>query len=138
MCIRDRHNYVIVPGFYREDKDPETGKPLLVRRTFTDALKLLEDIVALYHKYTLIIQQNPNIDPNVLLQQLVADPDFQDILSEIKVYQQLRYGEQFRNMYHPLLCMLRKKLYKDGIPALMKRETPVSYTHLTLPTNREV
>ncbi len=122
------HNYVIVPGFYREDRDEETGKSLLVRRTFTDVLQLLEDIVALYNKYAKKIKDDPNIDPNVLLQELIADPDFQHILSELQVYQTLKYGEQFRNMYHPLLCMLRKTLYKDGVAALMKRETQLTVT----------
>jgi Tc toxin complex TcA C-terminal TcB-binding domain len=49
--------------------------------------------------------------------------DYQNIVEELKVYASLSYGEQFKNMYHPLICALRKALYKDGIPALMKRET---------------
>jgi hypothetical protein len=31
-------------------------------------------------------------------------------------------------MYHPLLCFLRKTLYKNGIAALMKRETQLKVT----------
>jgi hypothetical protein len=78
---------------------------LLVRRTFTDVLKLLEDVVALYNKYTLIIQQNPNMDPNVLLQQLIADPDFQHILEEIKVYQQLKYRTAVQEHVSPAFML---------------------------------
>lgn len=123
-----KHNYVIVPGFYGHDKDPETGQPIVIRRTYTDVLKLLEAVIALYNKYVQIVKENPNMPAADLLAKLVADPDFQHIMNEWKVYSQLQYGEQFRNFYHPLLCMLRKTLYKDGIPALMKRETQLTVT----------
>ncbi|HJT74926.1 MAG TPA: hypothetical protein VJ720_12920, partial [Chitinophaga sp.] len=123
-----KHNYVIVPGFYGTDKDPQTGKPVTVKRTYTDVLKLLEAVIALYNKYVQIVKENPGMPAADLVAKLIADPDFQDIVKEWKVYTTLQYGEQFRNFYHPLLCMLRKTLYKDGIPALMKRETQLTVT----------
>jgi hypothetical protein len=124
-----KHNYVIVPGFYGVDKDPQTGEPVTIRRTYTDVLKLLEAVIALYNKYVQIIKDNPGMPAADLVAKLVADPDFQAIVAEWKVYTQLKYGEQFRNFYHPLLCMMRKTLYKDGIPALMKRETQLTVTN---------
>lgn len=123
-----KHNYVIVPGFYGMDKDPQTGAPVTIKRTYTDVLKLLEAVIALYNKYVQVIKDNPGMPAADLVAKLVADPDFQAIVAEWKVYTQLKYGEQFRNFYHPLLCMMRKTLYKDGIPALMKRETQLTKT----------
>lgn len=123
-----KHNYVIVPGFYGVDKDPQTGAPITVKRTYTDVLKLLEAVIALYNKYVQFIKENPGTPAADLVAKLVADPDFQAIVAEWKLYTQLQYGEQFRNFYHPLLCMMRKTLYKDGIPALMKRETQLTKT----------
>lgn len=124
-----KHNYVIVPGFYGVDKDPQTGAPITIRRTYTDVLKLLEAVIALYNKYVQLIKDNPGMPAADQVAKLVADPDFQAIVAEWKVYTQLKYGEQFRNFYHPLLCMMRKTLYKDGIPALMKRETQLTVTN---------
>ena len=63
-----------------------------------------------------------------LLEELVADNEYQRIVGELEVYASLSYGEQFKNMYHPLICALRKTLYKDGIPAFMKRETQLQRT----------
>ena len=121
-----RHAYVILPGFYgRADEIRELG---LVRRTVSDVLKLLSDIIALYQKYTKKLQDDPAHDVNKVTVELNADPEYQRIVKEIGVYGTLRYGEQFKNMYHPLICPLRATLYKDGIPELMKRETQLQKT----------
>jgi len=120
------HAYVIVPGFYKTKKGENNEKETYVQRTGSDVMQLIEDIIALFKKYMAKYAANPDI--NALLRELVADPDYQKIVEELKVYASLSYGEQFKNMYHPLICALRKTLYKDGIPALMKRETQLQKT----------
>lgn len=117
------HSYVITPGFYKQDKDKNTGEPILVKRTFSDVLKLWNTIVALVNKYIGIVKANPAITAEAILEMMGKDEDLLALIEELKVYLQLGYGEQFRNMYHPLVCMLRKTLYKEGVPALMKRDT---------------
>ncbi|HKR14181.1 MAG TPA: neuraminidase-like domain-containing protein [Pyrinomonadaceae bacterium] len=115
--------YVIVPGLYRTDKDPNSGEPIFVRRTASDIMQLIEDIIKLAQKYIALYLADPLQDMTKFWENLQADPDFQEIFAEIKIYTTLNYGEQFRNMYHPLVCPLRTIMYRDGIPQLMKRET---------------
>ncbi|HEY0426486.1 MAG TPA: neuraminidase-like domain-containing protein [Pyrinomonadaceae bacterium] len=128
------HAYVIIPGFYREDKDPR-GKPVYVKRTGSNALQLIEDIIALFTKYLTKYNANPAQDLNALLAGLKADNDYLEIVAEIKIYMGLQYGEQFKNMYHPLVCPLRTTLYKDGIPALMRRETQLQVSPFNFNNN---
>jgi len=116
-----QHAYAIVPGFYKTVAGDNGGDPTVVQRTASDVMKLIEDIIALFNKYLAIYRANPDL--TALLEQLVADVDYQDIVAELKVYGTLSYGEQFKNLYHPLICSLRKTLYRDGVPALMKRDT---------------
>ncbi len=127
-----KHAYVIVPGFYNTKEDPNHPEGVFVQRTGSDSMQLLEDIVALIKKYMAKYAANPDII--LLLQELVADADYQKIVDEIHVYAGLSYGEQFKNMYHPLICALRKTLYKDGIAALMKRETQLQQTPFNFKT----
>lgn len=119
-----KHAYVIIPGFYETSKD-ETGE-IVIQRTASDVMKLIEDIIKLAIKYIAKYQQNPDID--AIIAELIADPEYQRIVEELKVYGTLHYGEQFKNMYHPLICSLRKTLYKDGIAEFMKRETQLQKT----------
>jgi hypothetical protein len=84
-------------------------------------MQLIEDIAALLQKYLAKYAANPDL--TALYKELVADVDYQNIIAELKVYGTLHYGEQFKNMYHPLICPLKKTLYRYGIPTLMKRET---------------
>jgi hypothetical protein len=123
------HAYVIIPGFYNIAHESETSDPVFVARTASNVLQLIEDIVALFNKYIAKYQANPGQDINILIKELLADNDYQKIVAELKVYANLSYGEQFKNMYHPLICALRKSLYKDGIPELMKRETQLQKTN---------
>ena len=115
------HAYVIIPGFYKVENDENSGNEVYVKRTGSDAMQLIEDIIALFKKYIAKYAVNP--DRNALLQELMADNDYHKIVDELKVYAGLKYGEQFKNMYHPLVCPLRTILYKQGIAELMKRET---------------
>ena len=123
--------YVIIPGFYERaqrststthtsDIDIEAADTKVLTRTGSDVLQLIEDITDLYNKYAALYAANP--DPVALLTQLAQDNDLQEIILEIQTYSKLSYGEQFKNMYHPLVCPLRKILYKDGVSGLMKRE----------------
>jgi len=116
------HAYVIIPGFYDIKKDGTS----FVNRTVSNVLQLIEDMYALLKKYNLRSSENPDL--NTFIQELTTDDDYRAILDELTVYNGLRYGEQFRNMYHPLICPLRITLYKDGISELMKRETQLQKT----------
>jgi hypothetical protein len=101
------HAYVIIPGLYRTDKDSQTGDPVFVKRTGSDIMQLIEDIIALARKYLAIFLADPTQDMTKFWQNLMNDPDFQQIVEEVKVDIKLKYGEQFKNMYHPLVCPLR-------------------------------
>ena len=115
------HAYVIIPGFYANKKEQEKGDMTVVSRTGSNVMQLIEDIIALFKKYIAKYAENPDI--NALLQELMTDNDYHKIVDELRVYGGLKYGEQFKNMYHPLICPLRTILYKHGISELMKRET---------------
>ncbi len=122
------------------------------KRTASDVFQLFDDITNWFKKITYEFQQNPPADVPTAIKIILTDSDFQDILKELSKYanldiflnvliglsgdpvvdeflkeliaeEPLAYGEQFKNMYHPLVCALRSILYKDGIPALMKRDT---------------
>jgi hypothetical protein len=123
------HAYVIIPGFYEREKEQETADSVVVNRTGSHVMQLIEDIIALFNKYIAKYKADPGQDINALIQALITDNDYQEIVNELKVYAGLSYGEQFRNMYHPLICVLRKTLYKDGISELMKRETQLQKTN---------
>jgi hypothetical protein len=116
------HAYVIMPGFYNAKKDKETGDTVYVKRTGSNVLQLIEDVAAFIKKYVLY-QSNPTEEKNKELLD-----DYQKIVGELIVYSGLKYGEQFKNMYHPLVCPLRATLYKRGIAELMKRETQLIST----------
>jgi len=117
------HAYVVIPGFYRADTDPESGQPIYVKRTGSNVLQLIEDIIALIQKYVAEIKANPGQDLAEWIAKIKADDSYLKIIAEINTYRGLRYGEQFKNMYHPLVCPLRTTLYKLGVSELMKRET---------------
>lgn len=96
-------------------------------------------------------------DNDNFIAEMVVDPEFTEITDELGVYEQfdlvyniligsntnaqidsiltnlknkngLVYAEQFKNMYHPLICPLRAAFYNKGIPELMKRETQMQKT----------
>ena len=118
-----KHAYVIIPGFYNKEKYQDTGDPIYVKRTGSNALQLIEDVIALFNKYIALYKADPGQDINTLIQKLLEDNDYQEIVKELKVYGSLHYGEEFKNMYHPLVCPLRTTLYKHGISEFMRRET---------------
>lgn len=128
------HAYVIVPGFYgQREREPEGDNPALIRRTASDVLDLLEAMVALYQKYMAKIKAG---EPTAkVLQELLADEDYHKIVAELAVYKTLHYGEKFSNMYHPLICPLRRTLYQDGVPALMARSTQLQVTSFDFGAN---
>lgn len=127
------------------------------KRTTSNAFQLLDDIRNWFKKIKFAFQQNPPADTQAAFLVILMDPDFQNILKELSKYadldvflnlligvsgdskvdeflqelirdEPLKYGEQFKNMYHPLVCALRSILYKDGIPALMNRDTQMQKT----------
>ena len=127
--MEDSHQaYVIVPGFYKKNESNPSNvdnstEAIDEKRTASDVLVLLDDILALFNKYLALYLADATHNIHAILQALIADADYQKILTEIKLYKQLSYGEPFYNMYHPLICFLRKIVYKNGIAELMKRDT---------------
>jgi hypothetical protein len=123
------HAYVIIPGFYnREERERGYVLDDSRKRTAWNVFTLINNVVALFNKYLAIYIADPSHDIQAVIQQLVKDSDYQDIIEELRLYRTLGYGEQFKNLYHPLICSLRKTLYKDGIPALMDRKTQMQQT----------
>jgi hypothetical protein len=117
--------YAIIPGFYeRKPKDPKHRN----EKMFSDIYKFVQDVIALIAKYLQKYQQDPAHDLNKLIQELVSDPEFSRLENEFKVYLSLQFGLQFKNFYHPLICLLRATLNRDGIPALMQRDLQLSNT----------
>jgi hypothetical protein len=126
------HNYVIIPGLFSVSDDKNVPP---IRRTFSDILTLVQDIVALLQAYLLKLEQDPNHDLAALLKALAKDPDFLAIMEELKIYVRLRPGIEFDNFYHPLICPLRKTMYSDGIDKLMDRATQLQVTNFDFQTN---
>jgi 5-hydroxyisourate hydrolase-like protein (transthyretin family) len=134
------------------------------KRTASNVFQLLDDITNWFKKISFEFQQNPPTDIQAALQIILTDSSFQNILKELSRYadldiflnllvgfsgdpkvdellkeliqeEPLKYGEQFKNMYHPLVCALRSILYTDGIPALMKRDTQLQKTNFDFKTH---
>ena len=122
------------------------------KRTASNVFQLLEDISNWFKTISFEFKTNPPADIPTAVKIILTDSGFQDLLKELSKYadldiflnllvgvsgdaevdeflkeliqeEPLIYGEQFKNMYHPLICALRSILYKDGIPGLMKRDT---------------
>jgi len=70
---------------------------------------------------------NLDVFTNLLIG-MSEDPGVADLLEGITNDKPLAYGEQFKNMYHPMVCALRSRLYKGGVSALMRRETQLLET----------
>jgi hypothetical protein len=156
------HAYVIIPGFYKReqlDAAVNLGNTFTdaEKRTASDVFQLIDEISNFIGKVIEEANTIPKPDTNTLIYNVIVDPDFQKIITELSFYegfdfiydlfigntgnaeldkvltdlrdaQGLEYGEQFKNMYHPLVCALRTTLYKSGIPELMKRETQLQKT----------
>ncbi|MEJ2765235.1 neuraminidase-like domain-containing protein [Photobacterium sp. MCCC 1A19761] len=114
--------YIVVPGLYSFDpEDPS-------QRTASDLLQLLPDLLALLKKYLGILTATPSPDPAEVWEDCLADPDFIHLAEEVQLYQSLEYGDKFSNLYHPLVCPLRKALYKNGVGAMMERSQQLEMT----------
>ena len=110
------HAYAVIPGFYKNDTNASGTNVILIKKTASDAFQLIDDIKAWYTRY----YTPPTMTPDEWQAWLA---EYKRIVAEIQIYRNTPYGEQFKNLYHPLVCSLRTTLYRDGIPALMKRET---------------
>jgi len=134
------------------------------KRTASNVFQLLDDISNWFKKIIFEFQQKPPADVKAAIHTILTDIDFQNILKELSKYanldfflnllvgvsgdpkvdelligmvqeEPLKYGEQFKNMYHPLVCTLRSTLYKNGIPALMKRDTQLQKSNFNFKSN---
>ncbi len=122
--------YTIIPGFFQTpQEEQEAGQ--VNQRTFSDILKFAQTAVDLVLRYYAMWLQKQFPDFNALWQALVKDEEFVWLSEEFAVYQKLHFGHRFKNFYHPLVCYLRETLYKDGIPALMKRQAQLYKTNFT-------
>ena len=154
------HAYVIIPGFYKQEFSRGEFPDVIglnddEKRTASNVFQLIDDIINWIKKMMQEFTTNPPAYPSEIIQRIIADADFQAIITEMSRYKGLQpllqlmigntnndefeehlklalekeglvYGEQFKNMYHPLVCALRTILYKNGangIRELMKRET---------------
>lgn len=133
--------YAIVPGFYerggarREPVSEGSGyyrstsvSATRTKKTFSDVLKLVEDLLALVAKYLQKLAEDPSQPVADLIEEFLADPETTRLWNEMQVYQTLRYGLSFENFYHPLVCLLRATLHRSGIPALMDRHLQLTDT----------
>lgn len=122
------------------------------RRTAGDVFQLMDDIVNWFKKMIQEFTKEPPADMQDAIKKIVSDAGFQSIVQDLTNYKALHpllqlligktgdevfdkelerqltknglvYGEQFKNMYHPLVCAIKAKLYKEGVAGLMKRET---------------
>ena len=117
-----KHSYVIIPCFHRKEK--LNGTPLIVKRTASDIIQFIQDLIAFHLKW--ILSQSENSDQ---IKSELKD-EANRLFSELQIYFSYNYGEEFKNMYHPLVCSLRKTLYKEGVAELMKRGTQVQENKL--------
>ncbi len=142
-----------VEGSYKKNHTLSDGE----KRTAFNVFTLLEAIGKWFKKMMLDFTANPPANQEEGIQRIIADTEFQDILAEMSYYEMfdpllnlfigntnnaefeewvknlkdkegLVYGEQFKNLYHPLVCYLRTILNKEGISGLMKRETQLFKT----------
>ncbi|MBK9227457.1 MAG: hypothetical protein IPL67_10495 [Ignavibacteria bacterium] len=122
------HAYVLIPGFYKMEMNLKGGDIFtdFEKRTSSNVFQLIDDIKALYIKFMDKYKQD--------FLEFIKGDEFKSFLQDISIYSQLKYGEQFKNMYHPLVCALRATLYKKGIPELMKRETQLQRTNFDFKT----
>ena len=125
------------------------------KRTASDIFELIDDIINWLKKILLEFTTNPPANADAAINTILTDAKFQEIIQDMSIYDALRpllqmlsgktgnkdfeknlknaldkegliYGEQFKNMYHPLVCALRTILYMDGIPNMMKRDTQLN------------
>jgi hypothetical protein len=117
--------YVVVPGFFSPRR--RQRERVRTRRTFSDVLALVQDMVALARLYLPKLLQPAGNLPAVV-QELVKDPLYVEVVTQIQGFAGLRYGIEFDNFYHPLVCPLRKTFYARGIDALMARGSQLQTT----------
>ncbi len=136
------------------------------KRTVSDALTLWEDIESWMKRTTKAFTDDPPNDAQAGMEHVIKDSDFQEILAELSKYESLDfvfnlligntgsaefdafltelknskgliYGEQFKNMYHPLACKLRSVVYRDGVRGLMKRSTQLQQNNFNFEKHYE-
>ncbi|MCS3795319.1 neuraminidase-like domain-containing protein [Niastella sp. OAS944] len=141
---------------HRNGQDVVTGLNDSQTRTAGDVFQLMDDIVNWFKKMMQQFTEKPPADMQEAIKIIVSDADFQAIVQELTHYKALHpwlekligktgddefdkdlekllaknglaYGEQFKNMYHPLVCAIKTILYKDGVPGLMKRDTQLMF-----------
>ena len=129
--------YVAIPGKYgpldvgsvlAEVWGISDDELLGFQQTFSDILQLFAGLLMLLLKYNAMLNANPAPDPEDVIAALMDDPDYQDLEVQMAIYGGLGTGEQFKNLYHPLICPLRKTLYKNGVGAMMARDQQLQVT----------
>ncbi len=123
--------YAVIPGLYGDIEDPNSGDEVEVKRTFSNIHKLINDVVTLVIKYIRKLITTPAPSLEDWMEELVSDQDYVAVMEEINIYRQLRPKEEYKNLYHPMICDLRKALYKDGVQGLMKRDTQLKESNFS-------
>jgi hypothetical protein len=122
--------YAIIPGLFQTpEEEQEAGQ--VNQRTFSDFLEFTRKAVDLVVRFYALWLQKQFPDFNALWEAMLKDEESVWLANEWAAYHKLHLGHRFKNFYHPLVCYLREILYKDGIPALMKRQTQLYKTNFT-------
>lgn len=144
-----KHAYVVVPGFYKkEGEDLLTDAD---KRTASDIIKLRDKIAYWGELVIKHLNEIKTDDKANAIYAILSTPVFMEILRELARYEALDfvleyligktnnpdfdntlkalveseglvYGEQFKNMYHPLVCHILTRLNQEGIDGIMDRD----------------
>ncbi|KAG9054670.1 putative Insecticidal toxin complex protein TccB2 [Serendipita sp. 407] len=114
-------SWAVVPNFH----PPKEGQAS-DEKTFSDIYPLVILAYSLYEKYIQVWDKTH--DFKQLKELLIADSDYQRLISEVEMLIKLKRGFHFYNFYHPLICHLLSTLNNGGIPLLMDRDTQLKST----------
>jgi hypothetical protein len=125
------------------------------KRTAKDVFELSQKITNIIEQFINIDSHSDQNSISNSFVGLIQQPEFQGLLKELANYESLdfvfdflihgstsdtetrrlerlrnqsglTYGEEFKNLYHPLVNFLRNKLSNGGIKSLMKRDTQLN------------
>jgi hypothetical protein len=124
--------YFVLPGYESSNKEDTNF------RTASDTLEFFNKVIKLVLKWIDAYYYVYNRNIKLLRQKLNEDEDYQILKKEfLSVYfnaevstdMKFRAGKaNLASFYHPLVCLLKSKLYNGGMPELLARKTQLSVT----------
>ncbi|KAH7109096.1 hypothetical protein B0J11DRAFT_601954 [Dendryphion nanum] len=113
-------SYTVIPGFYPKEGDA---------RTASDIYPSAEKLLVLILRYLKMYTETRDMSIEKLRDLVNQDPDYLSLKKEwLDVYWGNSTNFRLSNFYHPLVCLLRKTLYSDGLDALFARKTQLATT----------